>query len=313
VAYGKFGMQVMGCRAPKANMKYIYHGVNTSLFTPASDEEKAQRKDQLLGVKDKIVIGIVARNQPRKAFDALFKAFYHVRYGEYVKCKECNSVTVCDYDLISKKATLPLKCSQCNSVNIKKAKAKDDVMLYLHCAPRDCGWELLDLQEDFNLKGNIIFNPELQIGKGVAEHTLAALYSAIDIFTLPTRGEGFGLPILEAMSCGLPVVATDYSAHPEWCRGSSMLVPPVALVSEPLTNIRRAVIDMNKYVESLIILVESKKEREKLGKLARTQAEKMDWKIINSQWEKMIDSVLFPSGAPEKIEVTDLKFKLEEI
>lgn len=41
---------------------------------------------------------------------------------------------------------------------------------------------------------------------------LASLYRSADAFVLPTRGEGWGLPIVEAMACGLPVIVTDYSA-----------------------------------------------------------------------------------------------------
>eukprot|EP01105_Mastigella_eilhardi_P022825 TRINITY_DN5681_c0_g1_i4.p2 TRINITY_DN5681_c0_g1~~TRINITY_DN5681_c0_g1_i4.p2 ORF type:complete len:136 (-),score=31.59 TRINITY_DN5681_c0_g1_i4:63-470(-) len=37
------------------------------------------------------------------------------------------------------------------------------------------------------------------------------LYRAADAFVLPTRGEGWGLPIMEAMAMGLPVIATNYS------------------------------------------------------------------------------------------------------
>jgi glycosyltransferase involved in cell wall biosynthesis len=45
---------------------------------------------------------------------------------------------------------------------------------------------------------------------------LAALYNRCDAFVLATRGEGWGLPIFEAMACGLPAIITDYSAPAEY-------------------------------------------------------------------------------------------------
>ena len=45
---------------------------------------------------------------------------------------------------------------------------------------------------------------------------MPALYRSADCFVLPTRGEGWGVPILEAMACGLPVIATDWSAQTEF-------------------------------------------------------------------------------------------------
>lgn len=45
---------------------------------------------------------------------------------------------------------------------------------------------------------------------------LVERYNSCDAFVLPTRAEGWGLPILEAMACGLPVIATDYSAHTDF-------------------------------------------------------------------------------------------------
>jgi glycosyltransferase involved in cell wall biosynthesis len=46
---------------------------------------------------------------------------------------------------------------------------------------------------------------------------MAQLYQAAHCFVLPTRGEGFGLPFLEAMATGLPVIATDFGGHQDFC------------------------------------------------------------------------------------------------
>lgn len=44
-------------------------------------------------------------------------------------------------------------------------------------------------------------------------YELGVLYRSADCFVLPTRGEGWGMPILEAMACGLPVIATNWSSQ----------------------------------------------------------------------------------------------------
>ena len=53
----------------------------------------------------------------------------------------------------------------------------------------------------------------LSLNQEVPTYQLGVLYRSSDCFVLPTRGEGWGLPIIEAMACGVPVIATSWSAQ----------------------------------------------------------------------------------------------------
>ena len=65
------------------------------------------------------------------------------------------------------------------------------------------------LMKEFGITDNVRILGE------TPEQYLAALYSGADIFVFPTFMEGFGLPPLEAMQCGVPVIATNRTAVPE--------------------------------------------------------------------------------------------------
>ena len=73
----------------------------------------------------------------------------------------------------------------------------------------------------------------------VSDAELRALYAGAAVFAFPSRYEGFGLPPLEAMAMGAPVVASDASSLPEVVADAGILVPsgqPQAL-SEALTRV----------------------------------------------------------------------------
>ena len=65
---------------------------------------------------------------------------------------------------------------------------------------------------------------------GVPVEDLPGLYSGACCFVLPSLYEGFGLPVLEAMSCGAPVIATHTSSLPEVTGDAAILVDPQDMV-----------------------------------------------------------------------------------
>ena len=64
-----------------------------------------------------------------------------------------------------------------------------------------------------------------QLGYVPDEH-LPGLFSACTAFVFPSHYEGFGLPPLEAMACGAPVIAASAAAVPEVVADAGLLVPP---------------------------------------------------------------------------------------
>ncbi|MBC7228444.1 MAG: glycosyltransferase family 4 protein, partial [Thermoflexales bacterium] len=60
----------------------------------------------------------------------------------------------------------------------------------------------------------------------VSEADKPAIYRGAAAFIFPSQYEGFGLPVLEAMSCGVPVVASDVSSIPEVVGAAGILLPP---------------------------------------------------------------------------------------
>ncbi|MBZ5525865.1 MAG: glycosyltransferase family 4 protein [Acidobacteriia bacterium] len=86
---------------------------------------------------------------------------------------------------------------------------EEAVELVLHCSNA--------FVSGFDLEANIRRiagerHPSIVGSHPVTTEALVDLYNSCDAFVLPTRGEGWGMPVTEAMACGLPVIVTKYSA-----------------------------------------------------------------------------------------------------
>lgn len=111
---------------------------------------------------------------------------------------------------------------------------KDDVLLLAKVINTDGGVNVQKEIKALNLPENgapvaIMYNQDLPT------HQMGSLYRSADCLVAPSRGEGWGMPHIEAMACGLPVIATDWSAPTDFMHESvayplrvSKLIPAIA-------------------------------------------------------------------------------------
>jgi glycosyltransferase involved in cell wall biosynthesis len=156
------------------DLMHIPHGTEPDKFYRLPDEEKNKLREKW-GFKDKFVIGVVARNQPRKNLDRTIKIM------AMLKDKIPNAI------------------------------------LFLHMDPNDPAGQMFhmpSLIQKFNIENRVVFSG-MQAHKGFEWNRMNEVYNLMDVFLLSTSGEGFGIPIIEAMSCEVPVLATDYTTTQE--------------------------------------------------------------------------------------------------
>ena len=95
---------------------------------------------------------------------------------------------------------------------------------------------------------------------------LPAIYSLADLFVMPSLIEGFGMPVLEAMACGCPVVTSIDPALQEVCGSAARVVPYDAL--KPLQPLRETIEDL---------LLTNPSKRIEMSKLGLERAKLFTW------------------------------------
>ena len=181
IVFSKFAIETVN----KAGLDCVYvpHGVDTKAFKPMTKDERGEARKWLGWPEDAFVVGMVAANKgtpSRKSFCAALEAFAKFR------------------------------------------KKHTDAFLYLHTnksengenngvnLPELCAW--LELGPDA-----VRFCDQYTYLLGFPTSYMAKAYGAMDVHMLPSMGEGFGIPIVEAQACGTPVIVGDWTAMSELC------------------------------------------------------------------------------------------------
>lgn len=155
---------------------YVPHSVDRSVYKPL---DRAESRQALGFQADEFVVGLVAANKgapSRKAFDQQIRAFAEFQ------------------------------------------RRHKDAVLYLHTDM--LGMQGENLRRIIELAGlpkeAVVEVPSYRYARGfIPWPWMAQAYNTFDVLLHATRGEGFGLTIIEAQACGCPVIVTDFSAMPE--------------------------------------------------------------------------------------------------
>jgi glycosyltransferase involved in cell wall biosynthesis len=84
--------------------------------------------------------------------------------------------------------------------------------------------ELFNKRNEVNLGSDIVFTG------GVSDYDLSIFYNGAEVMVYPAFAEGFGLPVLEAMACGTPVITSDTTSLPEVAGEAAILVDPYSFI-----------------------------------------------------------------------------------
>ena len=178
IAMSRFGENEL--RMAGLQPLYVPHGIDTTVYRPTATIGDQPAREALGLPVDAFVVGMVANNKgrrpPRKAFDQNFLAFAAFQRA----CPEAVLYVHSERDGIGDGVNLPRLAQACG-------------------IPESA----------------IYFADQYAYRQGLPDRVMAGLYSSFDVLLACSRGEGFGIPVIEAQACGVPVIVTDWTAQAE--------------------------------------------------------------------------------------------------
>lgn len=136
------------------------------------------------------------------------------------------------------------------------------------------GWlyeQILEAPKKFNVQNKVRFLDS------VPDEDLPAFYKNAVCFVLPSLYEGFGLPVLEAMKYGCPVIASNVSSLPEAGGEAALYVDPL---------------DTEDIKKKLELMINSEELREKLIKKGYEQIKKFSWEKTAKETLKVLEGLV---------------------
>jgi glycosyltransferase involved in cell wall biosynthesis len=122
--------------------------------------------------------------------------------------------------------------------------------------------EIIQLPEKLQIQDRVIFTDF------VSDEEMLYLLNGAKAFVLPSLWEGFGIPVVDAMACGLPVIVSNVSSLPEVAGKAGLYVDPTSV---------------DQIEQAIRLISTDKKLHIKMSKMALEQAKKFSWKKMAKQ------------------------------
>jgi glycosyltransferase involved in cell wall biosynthesis len=110
--------------------------------------------------------------------------------------------------------------------------------------------------------------------RGYVHHEeMVVVYNATDLFIYPSSYEGFGMPVLEAMACGAPLITLNNTAVPEFAKGVAHLLPNA---------------EIETLKEGMYAVLSNPAWRARMAKAGPERAAAYDWRLITRRYMDML-------------------------
>jgi glycosyltransferase involved in cell wall biosynthesis len=334
LAYSDYGVQTLrrqssllgnGRLRMKVFPKAMRPGVDLNTFVPM--DKKEVREHWNLN-KENPVIGTVMRNQSRKLYPDLIDGFSNMKMkykGNPQVDKAVLLIHSCwpdnqhSYDY--PRHIMRLETHEWMQYHQKNIRGSILQSMYCHSCKEPSVTFAMNLWgrplQDNRVKlacphcGAIDASPP-STAIGFTREDLAKLYNLFDLYVQCSICEGDGMPIQEAKACGVPTLATDYTAmrekgrFPDYthfeelgltednytCHKGGDVIDVGRYYYEPETNCKRAHPDIEDLSDKMFAMISDEGRLAQLSKEARDCAEtNYDWEKLWEQWEYILDNV----------------------